>query len=136
MRGAAIVVLMTASGYLLVLGLSALTRRQQTFTFLAKFAQTTRANIIEMSCRFMVGLALAILAPELPYPMLVRAFSAVLMVSALLLLALPWFHRRFANLVLPRIEPVLPLIGVTSLAAGLALVMILLPLMADRSSPY
>jgi len=136
MREAAISVLAVASAYLITLGTIALLDRRLAFGFLQKFAQTIGANILEMTCRMAAGLAFIQLAPELPAPRLFQALGWILSGSAILLLALPGFHRRFANIVVPAVERTLPVMGLVSLAAGVGLAVALIPLILGPSSPY
>ena len=133
---AALLVLVAAALYLIVLGLAGLLRPKAAFGFLRLFAQTPRANPIEMVCRFAVGVAFLILAAQLPIPALFRALGVILALSALVSLALPSLHRRFADRVVPAIGRMMPVIGATSLAMGIGLAIILAPLMSEPPAPY
>ena len=133
---AATLILMAAAAYLIGLGLAALLRPKVAFGFLCLFAQTPRANLIEMACRFAVGVAFLVLAPHFPVPTLFRALGVILALSALVLLALPTLHRRFADRAVPAIGRMMPVIGATSLAMGIGLAIILAPLMSEPPSPY
>ena len=133
---AALLVLVAAALYLIVLGLAALLRPKAAFGFLRLFAQTPRANLVEMACRFAVGVAFLVLAARLPVPALFRALGGILALSALVLLAFPGLHRRFADRAVPAIGRMMPVIGATSLAMGIELAIILAPLMSEPPSPY
>lgn len=135
-RSAALFVLVAAAIYLIVLGVVALFRPKTALGFLRLFAQTPRANLIEMTCRFAVGVAFLVLAAQLPFPVLFQLLGAILMLSALVLLAFPAMHRRFADRAVPAIGKMVPVVGAASLAMGIGLVLILAPLMTEPSAPY
>jgi hypothetical protein len=136
MRSLALVVLFASAAYLFLLGLAALLDRSKAFKFLSQFAQTRRSNVIETSCRLVAGLAFIKLAPELPASSLFTLFGVMLAVTAIALLVFESAHQRFAERVMPRIERTVPFIGLVSLAVGVGLIILLLPLQSFVQSPY
>lgn len=110
--------------YLVVLGGAALFRPAETKRFLAGFARSARAHFLELFIRLGVGVALVPAAPEMKFPGLVVLFGWVLVVTTLVLFAIPWrVHYRFAKWSVPLATRHMPLFAVGSLLGGLALLL-------------
>jgi len=110
--------------YLVVLGGAAFFRPEETKTFLAGFASSARAHFLEMFIRLVVGVALVLLAPEMTFPAVFSLFGWVLVVTTLVLFAIPWrVHYRFAKWTVPLATRHMPLFAVGSLLGGLALLL-------------
>ena len=136
MRDLALIVSFGFAAYLILLGVVALSDPPRAFRFLRKFAQTTVANAVEAACRIAVGLSFVMLARELPFRHAFLGFGWVLITSALAMLALSEFHRRFANRAVPAIERFIRPVGIVSLVAGCSIAIPLWPLMAFGPAPY
>jgi hypothetical protein len=74
-----------------------------------------------------VGAAMVIQAPHLPYSMVFAIFGWMLILTTAVLLVIPWtWHRGFAERVLPRVVSLLPLIGAAAIAMGSGLMFCLM----------
>ena len=87
--------------------------------FLEKFASSFRAHALEQFLRLTAGMAFIGFSSEMRYPSAFEAFGWVLVVSAVLLLLLPWrLHQRFAGLVIPPLTRHLTMFGLSALLLG------------------
>lgn len=115
-------IIVLAALYLLLLGAVALLRPQRAGAFLLGFATAPGKHYTELAVRVLVGGALLLLARTSPYAMPLTVFGWVLVASTAVMAVMPWqVHRRFAEASVPRALRYLPLIGVASLAMGIAL---------------
>lgn len=111
------------AGYLLVLGSAALLRPALARAFLGGFVSSAATHFAEVAVRILAGLALIAAAPRMVGTPAVHTFGVILVGTSLVLALLPWrLHQRFAAWSVPRAARHLPLIGVTSIAVGCALV--------------
>jgi hypothetical protein len=122
MQSLAFFAVLLSAVYLLALGVGALARPRRTAQFLGQFAQTLRAHAIELALRIVAGVALVVRAPHMHFERVFGAFGLALIGTSIALAVIPWrLHQRFARWVVPQIARQLPLIGVSSLLGGLAL---------------
>ncbi len=121
MIAASLAILWLATAYLVALGLAAVVRPAWVRMFLAGFAQTTTANLVEVGLRLLVGLAFAGAAERTRNPLVAIVIGSVLVVSALLMLLLPGVHRHFAARSTSRLSPFILPFGLASLGLALAL---------------
>jgi hypothetical protein len=88
--------------------------------FLMGFASNAAVHYGELLARSVVGLAFVVRASHVPFPWSFAGFGWLLVVTSAGLLLVPWRrHRAFTQLAVPRALRRLPLIAVTSLAAGI-----------------
>ena len=125
MVSAALVILWLTSLYLAVFGMVMMFAPDRANRFLSAFAQTSRANLVEVALRFVAGLAFAIAAPVLSYPLATYWFGLFLAATALLFVVAPGLHRRFAARAVASVAPFLPLLGAASIALAILLAMYL-----------
>ncbi len=118
---AALIILWIMCLYLLGLGAAILLAPDQARRFLSAFAQTPTANLVESAIRLSAGLAFAVAAPVLDHPPVVRGFGIFLTLTALLFIAAPGLHRRFASRSVTVVLPFLPLLGVASIVLAMLL---------------
>lgn len=115
-------IVLASAAYLVALGGSALFRPALASRFLGGFATTQTLHVLELALRIVAGGAFVISAPRLALGDAVAAFGWVLVVTSLVLALVPWrVHQRFAAWSVPQALAYLPMIGVASLAGGLAL---------------
>jgi hypothetical protein len=108
--------------YLLFLGGVAVARPEVARRFLGGFARSPRAHFVELGIRTLGGAALVLAAPRMAATPAILIFGWVLIGTSLALAFIPWhLHRRFAAWSVPRASFHLPLIGIASIAGGLAL---------------
>jgi hypothetical protein len=70
--------------------------------FLRAFASSARAHYVEQALRLIAGGATVIFAPSMWYPDLFRLFGWLIVVTAAMLLLLPWrWHYEFAKWAIP-----------------------------------
>jgi hypothetical protein len=112
-----------AGAFLIGLGLASLIRPPWAQRFLLGFATTPQRHYAELLIRIVIGAALVFAAPRMMGSTLVAVAGWVLLITTTVMVALPWrLHRDFAQRAVPKALAYLPVIGVVSLAAGVALV--------------
>lgn len=95
-------IVLAVAGFLLVQGALAVLRPQAVTTFLGAFASSAQAHFGELAVRIAAGLAFWHFAPLSAFPLAFTAFGAVLVLTSVALLAVPWrLHRRFALWAVP-----------------------------------
>jgi hypothetical protein len=108
--------------YLLFLGSVAVARPDVARRFLGGFATSPRTHFAELGIRTLGGTALVLAAPRMAATPAILIFGWVLIGTSLALAFIPWhLHQRFAAWSVPRATLHLPLVGVASIAGGLAL---------------
>jgi hypothetical protein len=101
-------------------GILTIAKPSATARFVTSFASSRKTHVIEMLFRVSFGAALIRLAGNMSQPPLFWALGWAIVVSSVVLLALPWrVHRRFAAGVLPFIVRRLRLYGAGALAFGM-----------------
>jgi hypothetical protein len=125
MIAAALVILWLAAAYLVALGLVAIVRPTIAQRFLGGFAQTGVANWAEAIIRFMIGLAMVVAAPVLPFQPFFMIAGGFLMLTALAMPLLADRHRDLAARSVAAVAPFMRLIGLVSLVGGAVLGFIL-----------
>lgn len=112
-----------AGAYMVVLGVGALAQPDKTRRFLDGFASTARIHFTEMSLRLLAGIALVVRAPNMQFEAVFRVFGWVLVGTTLVLLFVPWrLHRRFASWSVPLATKHMIPFGLSSVAFGAFLV--------------
>lgn len=115
----ALVVIVAAALYLLVLGVSAVFAPARASRFLLGFAATRRVHFSELLIRLLVGGSLLISAKRLFAAELFEILGWALVITSVCLFVIPWrLHRRFAQTAVPRAIRYITLIGLSSLAFG------------------
>ncbi len=119
----AIVVVVLAGLYLIVLGATKLVVPARTSRFLLGFVGSRKLHLVEMLLRLIVGAAMLQLAPRMIWPTAFNLFGWMVIGTTTLLLLVPWrVHQGFAQQSVPRALRFLPLIGVASLAFGVLMI--------------
>jgi hypothetical protein len=119
---AALAIVLTAALYLLALGGTALVRPESARRFLGGHATTRTLHFTELGLRILAGGAFIVTAPRAAFTPAFLLFGWVLVASSVALAIVPWrLHQRFAAWSVPQALHYLPLIGVASVAGGLAL---------------
>jgi hypothetical protein len=105
--------------FLLALGTAALLVPAQANRFLPGFASSPSVHFTEMFLRLVAGAALVHYAPNMHFTSAFQLFGWVLLGTTACLLFVPWqWHRRFAQLAVPRATRYIALIGLVSLTLG------------------
>lgn len=105
--------------YFCALAVAALLVPAKASRFLLGFASSPRVHYIELSIRFLVGVALVIYAPRMSASGAFSLFGWVLLITTTCLLLLPWrWHHWFAQQAVPRAISYIKVIGICSLALG------------------
>ena len=108
--------------FFLVLGAAALVRPGVVRTFLLGFANTAVKHYAELLARILVGGSLVVVARDSAYPTALSAFGWLLIGITAVMALVPWrVHDRFARSAVPKALGFLPLIGISSLLIGAAL---------------
>jgi len=115
--------LVTSAGiFLLALGVGALVRPSLARRFLLGFAQSASKHYSELAVRFAIGAALLVAAPRMEGTVVVAGAGLVLLATTAVMLFVPWqSHRAFAQRAVPHALAYLPAIGLSSVAAGSAI---------------
>ena len=115
----ALSIIAAAGLFLLALGTASLFAPSVAGRFLLGFAGSPTKHYAELAVRFLVGGALLLAAPGLPFADVFTLFARVLLTTTAGLLLIPWrWHHRFAQQAVPKALRFLPLIGVSSVALG------------------
>jgi len=105
--------------FLVGLAVAMLTAREMSERFLRKFASSARAHYTEQSLRLLAGAGFVLYAPEMRHPLVFQVFGWVLVVTAAVLMLLPWrWHQRFGAWAIPLAIRHLRLYAVAVLALG------------------
>lgn len=115
--------LVVAGSGLFLAGLGAMSfvAPAQVKTFLLGFAATPFRHYLELMLRAVAGSAFVAVAPKLPATQAYFAAGAVLLVTTAIMLAVPWrIHRMLARRSVPGALVYLPVIGISALVAGFA----------------
>lgn len=98
MQFAALLVVLVFALWIAGAGLFALVRPRQARAAIGRFASSQRVNLVEQAGRGLAGAALVVRAPEALTPALFQWFGWVMVVSAVLLAALPLrWHAGYAQ---------------------------------------
>lgn len=117
----ALSVVAVAGGFLTLLGVMALVAPARVKAFLLGFAGTPLRHRVELAVRIAVGGAFILASPRLPGPVLFLVAGTVLVGTTVVMAVLPYrLHQSFAKRSVSAVLPYLPVIGLASLAAGLA----------------
>lgn len=123
----ATVVIVLTGGFLVWLGVVGIVCPKIASGFLLAFATTVAKHHAELAIRMVVGAAFVVRAPTLPGSVVFRVFGWVLIVTTVVMFLMPWrWHQRFAEEHVPKALRFLPLIGVVSLVAGVAVLGVVL----------
>ena len=112
--------------FFLVLGAVSLVRPLIARGFLLGFASNALKHYAELLARILVGGALLLIARNSAYSTVLSAFGWLLIVTTAFMALIPWrFHHRFTQSAVPKALRFLPLIGITSLAIGALLLLVI-----------
>lgn len=117
---------MLLAGILLLSGIALITLAVTIFVrpdmaerFLELFASSARAHWMEQLLRVVAGVSLWLYAPHMWMPRVFQVFGGIILVSAIVLLILPWrLHQRFARWAIPLVLRHLTLYALGALAIG------------------
>jgi hypothetical protein len=105
--------------FLLAFAVAMLTARAASERFLRKFASSARAHYAEQTLRLVAGAAFVLFASEMRYPLVFQVFGWILVVTAAVLMLLPWrWHQRFGAWAIPLAIRHMRLYAVGALALG------------------
>lgn len=108
--------------YFLALGTVSLLFRPIATRYFLGFAGSRARHYVELAIRMAVGAAFIVAATQAPWPRVFQAFGWLLIGTTTVLFLVPWrTHQRFAQGSVPRAMKYLPLLGSTSLIAGLVI---------------
>ena len=120
---AALVIVVLTGLFLVALGGAALFKPSLASAFLLGFASTPTKHYSELAVRFVIGCALSGHASSSAAPLAFTVFGALLIGTTTVMAFLPWrTHRAFASRSVPQALRFLPLVGTSSLTAGIAIV--------------
>lgn len=108
-----------AGVFLACLGVACLVAPAQARRVLLGFSSSLALHYLELAIRLVVGGALLVVAPTMAFPRVFTAAGAVLVITTLVLVLVPWrWHRHFAQRTVPGVLRFLPWLGLASLAFG------------------
>lgn len=112
-------IIILAGFYLLGLAGLAFAAPARAARFLGSFASSASAHYLELAIRLAVGAALLQYALHMLYPSLFLLIGWVLVITTILLLAIPWqWHHRIAKRAVPLATAQLGLFGLGSAVFG------------------
>lgn len=112
--------------FFLMLGAVALVRPPIARGFLLGFASNALKHYVELLTRILVGSSLLLIARNSAYSTVLSVFGWLLIVTTAFMVLIPWrFHHRFTQSAVPKALRFLPLIGITSLAFGTLLLLVI-----------
>lgn len=115
----ALMMVLLAGGYLLLLAVCAFAIPGRTQAFLLAFASSARVHRVELLVRLMVGAAFIQRAPAMTFPHVFKAFGWLLLATTVIMALLPWrLHRRFAEAAVPHAIGRLWMLAIGSGALG------------------
>ena len=113
------VILVVSGIWLVGLAVVVVVRPQAAERFLNRFASSVTAHWVEQLLRLLAGAALWFYSPHMWMAETFRIFGGIILVSAVVLLVLPWrMHQRFARWVLPWVLRHLTLYALGALVIG------------------
>lgn len=119
LESVALVVVLLAGLYLIVLGVVSLRLPQHGARFLLGFVGSAAKHYLELGLRLIAGIAFVVRADAMALPQVFTAFGWLLLIGTLGLLAVPWrWHQRFARRAVPLALRFLWLVALASIAFG------------------
>jgi hypothetical protein len=115
----ALAIVVAAGLFFVALGGALLGAPARASQFLLGFAGSPLKHYAELALRFLVGGAFVLSAPQSFFPGVFSLLGWVLLATTVGLLLLPWrWHHRFARRAVPEALRFLPLVGASSIALG------------------
>lgn len=115
----ALIVIMLAAGYLLVLAKVSLFTPEKASEFLLGHASSARLHYLELAIRMLAGIAFVLRARLMVFPEVFTIFGWVLIGTSACLFLIPWqWHRRFTLQAVPHALRRLKMIALSSFAFG------------------
>ncbi|MEO8002401.1 MAG: hypothetical protein ABI644_11035 [Arenimonas sp.] len=115
----ALVVVLLAGLYLLILALVAFLKPEKASGFLLGFASSASFHYLELSIRMVIGVAFVVRAPLTMFPEILTIFGWVLIGTTACLFLIPWqWHQKFSKWSVPQALRQLNLVAISSLALG------------------
>ena len=112
--------------FFLLFGAVALAQPPIARGFLLGFASNALKHYSELLARLIVGASLLLIAGNSAYSTALSAFGWLLIVTTAFMALVPWrFHLRFTQSAVPKALRFLPLMGITSLAIGALLLLVI-----------
>jgi hypothetical protein len=112
-------VVVLSGAYLLGFGVLAVAGPARAFRYLRRFASTFPLHVLELSVRFVIGAAFTGYASQMQLRGVFFTIGIILATTTLGLALIPWrWHQRLAHKTVPAVERYVPLMGISSIAAG------------------
>ena len=120
----ALAIVMATGAFLAALGGAALFSPSHARRFLLGFADSPSKHYTELGLRFLAACAFVLAAPSVLVPTVFIIFGWVLLATTAGLLLIPWrWHHRFARRAVPEALRFLPVVGASSVALGILVLM-------------
>ncbi|RNC80453.1 MAG: hypothetical protein ED559_01170 [Phycisphaera sp.] len=117
-------IVLASAFFLIALAVLIFVRPTQAEKFLSLFAGSARAHFTEQFLRLVAGIGFVVYAPESAWPIIFAVFGWLLIVSALMLIVLPWkLHHHFGSRVIPIVIKYKHIYGIGALVLGLLILM-------------
>jgi hypothetical protein len=119
----ALIIVAASGAFLIGVGVLGLVRPVQAQRFFLGFATSARKHYLEVAVRMLVGAAFVVAAPRMAASVAASVVGWVLLATTVIMLLVPWrMHRAFAERTVPKALGYLPLLAVSSVAAGAAII--------------
>ncbi len=123
MNTLALILTLLAGSYLICLAAVSVVSPDRARAFLSSLAGSAFAHGVEVFVRIIIGAALVVYAPMMRFSTVFFVIGWVLIVTSMILAALPWrWHRWFASRTVPNATRFMPLLALGALAGGVFLI--------------
>lgn len=112
-------IILIAALFLIGFALIAFIKPAMAKRFLRQFAASAKAHYSEQLVRIVFGLSLILYSPQMLYSEVFFYFGWLLVVTSMGLLCIPWWwHKKFADKVIPWVTRLLPVYAIGCLLLG------------------
>lgn len=121
------IVVLLWGAFLVGLGVTTFIKPDTAKAFLLAFAQTRAKHFVEMAIRMIIGASMIVQAANVEFPLVFAIFGWILVGTTAVMVLIPWrWHKAFADKTVPNAVRYIALMGIVSLALGIAIIALML----------